>query len=264
MRISVVLAIHNRADLLKEAVASVRSQTWPDWELVVVDDGTTPPVHRERNDGIDHPVKWLRNEMAQGFSNARNRGVEAAEGEVVTFLDDDDLLAENALDVIAKQFQQHQDLECLFINFDPFGAAGNGMRLNQAQALNAVLARMGLSRGREEVISLGRNLFEAMLEGLPLAFQRLAVRKSVLQRVGLYQSGPFGDLEWNYRMALRCRCSLLLDPLYKVRCEGQNYFTRGDAQEKLVDAAIRIRLQLVELPEMDTQPRLATKVRIAF
>lgn len=264
MRISVVLPTHNRADLLREAVASVRNQSWPDWEMVVVDDGSIPPAHRERDEGIDHPVKWLRNEMAQGLSNARNRGIEVAEGEVVTFLDDDDLLAGNALEVIAQQFQQHPDIECLFINIDPFGAAGIGMRQNQTQALNAALTRMELSGHAEKVLSLGPNLFEALLDGLPLAFQRVAIRRSVLRRVGLYHPGPFGDLEWNYRLALRCRCVLLLDPLYKVRCEGQSFFTRGDAQEKLLNATIRIRQQLAELPEMKTQPRLVFKVRIAL
>ena len=264
MRISVVLPTHNRADLLREAIASVQSQTWPDWELVVVDDGSIPPVYQERDDGIDHPVKWLRNELAKGLSNARNRGIEAAEGDVVTFLDDDDLLTENALEVSAQQFQQNPDLECLFINIDPFGAAGNGMRQNQAQALNAVLARMGLSGHTNEVLPLGQNLFEALLEGLPLAFQRVAIRRSALQRVGLYQPGPFGDLEWNFRLALRCRCSLLLTPLYRVRCDGQSFFTRSEAQEKLLDAAIRIRLQLTALPEMATQPRLASRAKRAL
>lgn len=264
MQISVVLPTHNRADLLREAMASVQNQNWPDWELVVVDDGSTPPVHRQRDDGIDQPVKWLRNEPAQGLSNARNRGIEAAEGDVVTFLDDDDLLTENALKAIALQFQQNPDLECLFINIDPFGAAASGMRQNQAQALNAALARMGLSGHTGELLPLGRNLFEALLEGLPLAFQRVAIRRSALQRVGMYQPGPFGDLEWNYRLALRCRCSLLLTPLYRVRCDGQSFFTRGEAQGKLLDAAIRIRLQLAALPEVTTQPRLASGVRRAL
>lgn len=281
MRISVVLPTHNRADLLREAIASVQNQTWSDWELIVVDDGSIPPAYQERDDGIDHPVKWLRNELAQGPSNARNRGIEVAGGDIVTFLDDDDLLTENALEVIAQQFQQNPDLECLFINIEPFGAAGSGMRQNQAQALNAVLARMGLSGQANaapvhpcarstwascpaEVLPLGQNLFEGLLEGLPLAFQRAAIRRPALQRVGLYQPGSFGDIEWYFRLALRCRCSLLLTPLYRQRCDGQSFFTRSEAQEKLLDAAIRIRLQLVTLPEVAEQPRLADKVRRAL
>lgn len=264
MRISVVLPTHNRAGLLREAMASVRNQTWPDWELVVIDDGSIPPVRREPENGLDNTLKWLRNELPQGLSNARNRGIEAAEGDIVTFLDDDDLLAENALADIARQFQQNQGLECLFINIDPFGSAGNGMRQNQAQTLKALLARMDLTGRTEEILPLEQTLFESLLEGLPLAFQRVAIRRSALRRVGLYQPGPFGDLEWNFRLALRCRCSLLLTPLYRVRCDGQSFFTRGDAHEKLLDAAIRIRLQLAALPEVMTQPQLASSVRHAL
>ena len=129
---------------------------------------------------------------------------------------------------------------------------------------SAARGRMPTAACPAEVLPLGQNLFEALLEGLPLAFQRVAIRRSALQRVGLYQPGPFGDLEWNFRLALRCRCSLLLTPLYRVRCDGQSFFTRSEAQEKLLDAAIRIRLQLTALPEVTEQPRLASRVRRAL
>jgi glycosyltransferase involved in cell wall biosynthesis len=263
MRVSVVLPTHNRPGLLREALGSLTAQSWAEWELVVVDDGSIPPVDPAMAAGFQQPVQWLQNTPAQGLSAARNKGMTAATGDVVTFLDDDDLLAPDTLERIATQFLRHPELECLFVNIDPFGTAGQGMRDNQAHTLHAALERLGApawAQANGDFRPLGKDLFEALLSGLPLAFQRVAIRRSTLERTGLYQLGPFGDLEWNYRLALRCHCALLSTPLYRVRCDGQSFFTRGDAHAKLLNAAIRIRLQLMALPEVAARPPLATKV----
>ena len=116
MRISVVLPTHNRPALLKQAISSVKRQTTPVWELIIIDDGSVPPASRvEAVEGIGS-VKWLRNEVSGGLSNARNLGLAAATGDIITFLDDDDLLTEDAMEVISKQFEDDLEMECLFIN----------------------------------------------------------------------------------------------------------------------------------------------------
>ena len=264
MRISVVLPTHNRIEFLREAIASVQRQTWADWELIVVDDGSQPSAPRCTADDSNQPVKWLRNESAQGLSGARNRGMAAAEGDIVIFLDDDDLLADDALAAVAKAFETLADLECLFINVEPFGEGARGMRENQARTLTALLAKAGVPENGESPVPLGPQLFGALLDGLPLALQRVAIRKALLQRVGPLQPGPFGDMEWNFRVALRCHCWLLRDPLYRVRCSGQSFFSRNDAKARLADAVIRVHLQLAALPEVSAQPQLASKVKHAL
>lgn len=261
MRVSVILPTHNRPELLKEAISSVLGQSWLDWELVVVDDGSVPPAHSVVRS--EQPIQWLKNTVAQGLSAARNKGMKASTGEVVTFLDDDDLLFPETLETISTIFQRHQQLECLFINITPFGAAAQGMSQNQNRTLEAVLQRLSsVTWGQEDEVlrPLGDDLFEVLLMSLPLAFQRVAIRRSVLSDTGQYQSGSFGDLEWNYRLALRCRCALLKIPAYRVRCDGQSFFTRNDAHSKVLDASIRIKHQLLTLPEVKRSPRLAAKV----
>ena len=261
MRLSVVLPTHNRPGLLPEAVASVRAQTWCDWELIVVDDGSSPPASKGDDANLGSRLGWLRNDPAQGPSQARNRGIEAACGDVVTFLDDDDLLSTGMLEAIARGFEQHPELECLFVNVDPFGASAEGMRANQQRNLVALLQRLGSPQAQQGVVLLGSNLFEALLGGLPLAFQRVAIRRSALSKTGLYAGNSFGDLEWNFRVALRCRCALLLQPLYRVRCEGQSFFTRNDARQRLNEELMRIYAQLAALPEVRAHPALGRRLR---
>ena len=78
-------------------------------------------------DGTDRPVTWLRNVEAQGPSMSRNQGIQAAAGDVVTFLDDDDLLDPSALEAIAKHFANYPQTECLFVNVGAFGPGSEGL-----------------------------------------------------------------------------------------------------------------------------------------
>ena len=85
--VSVVIPTHNREDRLPAAIRSVRAQTFPPSEIVVIDDGSTDatPVLM---DGFPD-VRYIRQEN-QGVSAARNHGIRAAKHEWIAFLDSDD------------------------------------------------------------------------------------------------------------------------------------------------------------------------------
>lgn len=88
--VSVILPTYGRLPLLREAVASVIGQTFSDWELIVVDDGSTDDT-REYLEAIDDPrVRPLRLEH-RGITSARSSGLRLACGKWVAFLDSDDL-----------------------------------------------------------------------------------------------------------------------------------------------------------------------------
>lgn len=88
--VSVVLTTYNRLPLLREAVASVIGQTFDDWELIVVDDGSTDDT-REYLETIDDPRVRPIGLEHRGITSARNAGLRLARGEWVAFFDSDDL-----------------------------------------------------------------------------------------------------------------------------------------------------------------------------
>lgn len=87
--ISVIIATYNRASFLREAVDSVLCQTFPDFELIVVDDGSQDNT-REVLVSYGSLIRTLFQANA-GLSAARNRGINAARGEWIAFLDSDDV-----------------------------------------------------------------------------------------------------------------------------------------------------------------------------
>lgn len=101
-KVSVVLPTYDRPHRLREAVSSVGAQTYGNVELVVVDDHSPTPaadtLSTESVDGVT--VRIIRHEENKGANEARNTGIDAAEGEFIAFLDDDD---EWAPEKLAKQ-----------------------------------------------------------------------------------------------------------------------------------------------------------------
>jgi glycosyltransferase involved in cell wall biosynthesis len=95
--ISILIPCHNAAPWLKAALRSAREQTWPEVEIIVVDDGSTDESYEIARRLAGLRSKVLRQER-RGASAARNRALEFARGEFIQYLDADDLLEPDKLE----------------------------------------------------------------------------------------------------------------------------------------------------------------------
>jgi len=104
--ISVIIPTHNRAWVLKEAIDSVLAQDFHDFEIVVVDDGSTDNTPK-----ILESYEQIRTvkQGHRGVSAARNAGIARAMGNLITFLDSDDLWLPGKLSAQADFFNTHPD-----------------------------------------------------------------------------------------------------------------------------------------------------------
>ena len=125
--ISVVLPAYDTDPRhLREAIASVRAQSYPDWELVVVDDGSRRTDTRRairRAISRDPRVTARMLERNAGISAATNAGLELSHGELVAFLDHDDTLAPDALLRVAQAFAQ-DNVDLVYTDQDKLTAEG--------------------------------------------------------------------------------------------------------------------------------------------
>ncbi len=93
---SIILPTYNRQYLLPRAVESVLSQQHSNWELIIIDDGSTDNTKEYITEIDNKKIRYTYQEN-KGRSNARNLGIEQANGEYICFLDSDDELLNNYL-----------------------------------------------------------------------------------------------------------------------------------------------------------------------
>jgi glycosyltransferase involved in cell wall biosynthesis len=112
--VSIVIPTKNRRDLLRETIDSVVSQTYVNWEAIVVDDGSDDHTGEmiQSIAATDQRVRFVRRERRPtGASTCRNTGLSSAKGEFVVFLDSDDLLAPTCLERRVQVMEQNPKID---------------------------------------------------------------------------------------------------------------------------------------------------------
>lgn len=157
MLFSVIIPTHNGARFLQRAVHSVLNQSYDEFEVIIVDDGstdTTPQLIEELVGKAAGKVHSLRQNNS-GPGAARNRGVDAASGRYLLFLDDDDELLPEALSIFAKQIKKQSQADFLWAGHYSDDGQGrikkHGRRPFSPENMDNFLAyirgRFGLSQG---------------------------------------------------------------------------------------------------------------------
>ena len=111
VKVSVCIPTYNRVHYLAEAIASVQQQTFPDWELLVCDDGSRDDTPDFMASLTDDRIRYLRHEQNIGKSNNMISGYAAAQGEYFIKFDDDDRLTPEFLEKTAAILNQHGDID---------------------------------------------------------------------------------------------------------------------------------------------------------
>ena len=110
--ISVITPTYNRVEYLGNSIESVLSQTYSDFELIIVDDNPIQSEARKKTEEVirkysDSRIRYIKNPMNLGGAAARNRGIDEARGEYIAFLDDDDMYLPDRLKVQVESMQKN-------------------------------------------------------------------------------------------------------------------------------------------------------------
>lgn len=110
--VSVIIPAYKAEDLILETLMSVKAQTYPEWEIIVIEDASqdrTEEIVRDfGNIAGNNRVQYIRHQENQGPSGARNTGMQQARGEYLAFLDCDDIWKENHLEAAVNKLEASQ------------------------------------------------------------------------------------------------------------------------------------------------------------
>lgn len=184
--ISIVIATFNRAELLKIALDSVFSQTYQDFEVIVVDDGSTDQTQEFLNSVKDKRLVSIKIEH-QGRSSARNQAILIARGEYITFLDSDDIYYTNKIETQLKYLLSHPNLSVVYSAADVF--------LDE-NVKNIVMRYSAECEG-----DVYRNI--ACFFPNPICLPTVFIKRKVVEEIGLFdiQLDRFEDTDYWRRIA---------------------------------------------------------------
>ena len=114
--VSVIIPLYNREGLVLETINSVKSQTYQEWEIIIVDDGSTdrgPEIVEELASG-DERIQFIKRQGEQkGASVCRNIGIRASKGDYLIFLDSDDILAPWCIEQRMSSINENNEYDCV-------------------------------------------------------------------------------------------------------------------------------------------------------
>ena len=166
--ISIVITTYNRAHLLlPRAIQSVLAQTCGDFELILVDDGSTDATGDLAGRWADRRIRWSRLEHG-GVSRARNHGVEIATGEWVAFLDDDNEWRPTYVERQLAHASTRPDADVVYCVGELYGADGTMLGY------------------RPETFPT--DVFAAVVAGWSPLVSATIIRRSLLEAVGGYET----------------------------------------------------------------------------
>jgi glycosyltransferase involved in cell wall biosynthesis len=208
--ISVVVPLYNKRESILETLTSALDQSYSEYEIVVVDDGSTDGSDRVV-ESIDPSSIRLIRQQNRGASAARNTGVRSANGKYVAFLDADDRWEPNYLAELASLIAD-------FPNCGIYGFAykrGRGDGASQIRLHPAIARLRGLVSDYFEVATLGDQ---------PFFTSSTCIKKSIFDEVGGFREGiTHGeDLDLWARCALRYPVAYDARPLVTYRVEAEN------------------------------------------
>ncbi len=108
--VSIIMPAYNAERYIDEAVQSVLAQTWKNWELIIVNDGSTDGTQTYLDGLIESRIRVVH-QQNKGVSAARNTALDLVCGKYVTFLDADDVLLKKSIEVRIKYLQKHKNVD---------------------------------------------------------------------------------------------------------------------------------------------------------
>ncbi|MFT6735282.1 MAG: glycosyltransferase involved in cell wall biosynthesis [Polaribacter sp.] len=235
-KISVVMPVYNVEKYIRTAIVSVLNQSYKNFELIIVDDGSTDSSKSIYSQFADPKIKIIK-QVNRGLAGARNTGIRAATGEYVAFLDSDDVWSKFKLESHVLHLNCNSHIGVSYSHSTLIDEAGNSLGINQAAKtrdinFRDIICRNPIGNGSSPVIR------KSVLE--EVSFQR--IHKGKLERC--YFDETFTQSEdVEYWMRIFVRSDLEFEGInkcltqYRVNASGlsANLDKQLDSWTKVVD-----------------------------
>ncbi len=241
-KVSVIVPSFNYAELISQALDSIISQTYKNWEIIVVDDNSTDNSVDVINNYIKrYPEKIkliVKNKEDKGLGSSYDIGVKASSGEYIAFLEADDIWLKDNLEKRMKVFANYKEVVCVFGNAKIFGEE----RAVKNREKDVIFHFKGINLPKQSPFLFG-NLIKKKI--LVRTFSATVVRKDALKDIE-FSNNFYIWFDWWFHTQLSSKGKYFYIPEKNTlwRVHGDNYtsrFLKDDSwQDKFSEVKKRI------------------------
>ena len=215
-RVSIIIPTYNRAGLIGRAIESVVNQTYADWELIVVDDGSTDEtadVGADYGARLGEAFLYVKQRHA-GASTARNTGIERSRGRFLAFLDEDDEFLPHKLERQVALLERRPGLGLVFCDMSVVGVDGTWARSVFQGYSRLIYGAPAQDLGNGERVC-GPDFLDYLVRRYLIPTITGMVRRDVLGDDVRFAPGQSYSEEWLFflEVARRARCGYIDEPL---------------------------------------------------
>ncbi len=206
--ISICIPTYNRAELLKEALQSILKQKYKNYEIVIVDDGSTGDTEKVIREFNSQKIRYIKKEH-EGRPKTRNRLIKEANGEYILWLGDDDLLDENILTEYSEILQKDSSIDVIYGNLQMFDS-GSGKDLQLIIPLDYTYDN--------------KHILSNLISGIGITDGGSLVRKSLYATYGYYDEEYLRaqDNEFWSRIGAEAKFYKVNKTVYRYRLHKDN------------------------------------------
>lgn len=214
--VSIIIATYNREHVLRRAIQSVLAQTYQDFELIIVDDGSIDNTERLVKSFNGEKIRYIRYRENKGPATARNTGIQSANGDYIAFLDSDDEWMPEKLEKQMRTFETAPpEVGLVYTGF--FKITNNKIRYRHG----------GLTPS-------DGNVFRNLLNGSFVLPSATLVKQECFERAGMFDERFFPIEDWEL--------SLRISRHYQFKCIDELlviYYPQPDSVSANKSARIR-------------------------
>lgn len=152
--ISVIMPVYNVEKYVSDCIESVLNQTYKNFELIIVNDGSTDNSLNEAKKYLCDSRVHIYSQENKGLSAARNTGLKCVKGDYIYFIDSDDVINQNLFDLLIGEFSNHQETDLISFGYTEFETGlskinlGKHLVIKQSEILSSDQALQKLMDGQ--------------------------------------------------------------------------------------------------------------------
>ncbi len=224
-KISAIVPLYNHEKYIASAIQSLLNQTYKDFEIIVIDDGSTDKSAAVVNNIHDDRMRYVY-QKNRGAHNAINRGIRLAKGEYISILNSDDTYKPQRFHKLLESIETNKSIQAVFSYLEMIDEDDGFIEYKQGCDLNILDVKYPKNMRKQNSVFL-----DLLAENIFFTTSNLFFRKTVIEEIGEFRNYRYvHDYDFFLRLCYYCKVYVAKEKLVHYRIHKENTIKKNEAE----------------------------------